>query len=523
MYRLYFVAILLFFSSVAFGQKSAKEIGLTSLTPELIESQLSFLASDWTEGREIGTKGSYLASDYIKSIFQYNGLKPIGDAKTFRPNRYERLQKADRKRQFTYFQPFQIVELNATDKHQLKLKSNNGVTTQYGFKTDFFIGIQSESIQFSGSVVFVGYGEKQEDYEGVDGKLVLCVAGSEKKPENRRLMRQKMSWAKKSGAVAMFYFDPKQRDISNWVENVPFRYNSVTYEGDVRPESYYDKRMILPGEERKRIAVVKISNRLMRDLLKFSSIDLGKNDTWKKSVLPNSKVQLSLKATPKLLQARNVLGMIEGENRDEIVVVGAHYDHLGMHNGRIWNGADDNASGVVAVMSIARAFKASGVKPKRTIVFACWDGEERGLLGSKYFASTIDSPSKYVAYLNFDMIGRDSNPEKSKKEVIFYYTKAYNELEKMDKRNVKKYSLNLETRYRPWENPVGGSDNGPFAELKIPIFWYFSGMHPDYHKATDHTSLINYNKMLEIIKVSYLNVWELANKTERLSKKQTTN
>ncbi|MCL3782389.1 M20/M25/M40 family metallo-hydrolase [Prolixibacteraceae bacterium JC049] len=519
MYKLYFGIILMLIACGVVAQNNAKEKGLTALTPQLVESQLTFLASDWTEGREVGTKGNHLAGDYIKSMFQYNGLKAMGDEVNFVPNRYEKLQNLPAKSYTDYFQKFEVIEINASDKHQLVLKRENGVTYSYEFETDFAVGLQDKSQSINSDIVFVGYGIVEEKYTNVEGKWVVCISGSEKAPNEKGMLQHKMNMAKSNGAIGVLYYDSKQRAAAKWVKNTPFRYNEVTYEGDERPSSFYDKRVALPQNGRKRLPLVQISQRVISDLLSDTSVDLKDVSTWNNQELDGVSLLLKLKSNTRLLQARNVLGMIEGENPNEIVVVGAHYDHLGMHNGRIWNGADDNASGVVAVMSIARACMATGVKPKRTIVFACWDGEERGLLGSRYFASTIDNPKNYVAYLNFDMIGRDRNPEKTKKHVLMFYTKAFKDLERLNKKHVNKYSLGIETEYRPWENPVGGSDNASFARLGIPIFWYHTDGHPDYHKATDHASLINWEKMLEIVKVSYLNVWELANQENRLSKK----
>ena len=124
----------------------------------------------------------------------------------------------------------------------------------------------------------------------------------------------------------------------------------------------------------------------------------------------------------RILQMSNVLGTIPGERPDEYVIVGAHFDHLGVDetlaNDRIYNGADDNASGVSAVLQIARAFLATGQKPLRTVIFAFWDGEEKGLLGSKYFVQSCPFISQVKGYLNFDMIGRNNKPEQPQHVVL---------------------------------------------------------------------------------------------------------
>jgi len=217
------------------------------------------------------------------------------------------------------------------------------------------------------------------------------------------------------------------------------------------------------------------------------------------------------------LPLTNVMARIEGKNPNEIVVMGAHYDHLGvdplLDGDKIYNGADDNASGVSAVLQIARAFLESGVKPERTIIFALWDGEEKGLLGSEHFVLTYPDLSKIKGYINFDMIGRNNNEAKPK-HVVYFYTEAHPAFGEWLKNDVEKYGLQLEPNYRPWDRPIGGGDNGSFAKRDIPIIWYHTDGHPDYHMPSDHADRINYEKVVEITRAAYLNLWNLANLPE---------
>lgn len=214
------------------------------------------------------------------------------------------------------------------------------------------------------------------------------------------------------------------------------------------------------------------------------------------------------------LDLQNILGYIPGENKDEYVIVGAHYDHLGLDENlegdKIYNGADDNASGVSAVLQIAKAFVESGVKPKRNVVFAFWDGEEHGLLGSQYFVQSCPFLKQIKGYLNFDMIGRntdESNPD----YVVYFYTAAHPIFETWLQDDIKKYHLKLQPDYRAWDKPVGGSDNGTFAKYDIPIIWYHTDGHADYHKPSDEAYKLNWDKLVDITKSSFLNAWNLAN------------
>ncbi|MBN2572371.1 MAG: M28 family peptidase, partial [Ignavibacteriales bacterium] len=154
-------------------------------------------------------------------------------------------------------------------------------------------------------------------------------------------------------------------------------------------------------------------------------------------------------------------------------------------------------------------------KPKRTIIFALWTGEEKGLLGSRYYVQSLkDDVDKVVAYLNYDMISRDSEDDSLGVECSMTYTKAFSKFEEMTKSNIKNNDLKLDVNYRPSENPRGGSDHTPFAEKDVPIFYFMAGFHTEYHTPVDEVDKVNYNKMAEIIKVGFLNIWEIANMPE---------
>ena len=236
-----------------------------------------------------------------------------------------------------------------------------------------------------------------------------------------------------------------------------------------------------------------------------------KGQRWQ--VEPDSIAKLKQVVHQKL-SLNNVLGMIEGKNKNEYVIVGAHYDHLGidpmLDGDQIYNGADDNASGVSAVLQIARAFLATGQQPMRNVIFAFWDGEEKGLLGSRAFVQSFPQIDQVKGYLNFDMIGRN-NDESNPTHVVYFYTESHPAFGEWLKHDIEKYHLNLTPNYRPWDKPVGGSDNGTFAKRDIPIIWYHTDAHPDYHMPSDHAERINWDKLVNITKASFLNMWDLAN------------
>lgn len=236
-----------------------------------------------------------------------------------------------------------------------------------------------------------------------------------------------------------------------------------------------------------------------------------KKGRWQ--VHPDSLTRLK-QGIHRSLPLNNVLGWIPGRRTDEYVIVGAHFDHLGqdptLAGDDIYNGADDNASGVSAVVQIARAFAASGQQPLRNVVFAFWDGEEKGLLGSQYFVQTCPFAGQIKGYLNFDMIGRNNRPE-APRHVVYFYTASHPAFGRWLKEDIATYGLQLEPDYRPWDRPVGGSDNASFALRDIPVIWYHTDGHPDYHQPSDHADRLNWEKLTDITRAAFLNLWNLAN------------
>lgn len=232
------------------------------------------------------------------------------------------------------------------------------------------------------------------------------------------------------------------------------------------------------------------------------------------TVHPDSIDEITQDRAYQRLPLTNVIAKIEGKNPDEFVIIGSHFDHLGkdplLDGDKIYNGADDNASGVAAILQIARAFVASGQQPERTVIFALWDGEEKGLLGSEYFMQTWENPEKIKGYLNFDMIGRN-NDENRPQHVVYFFTASHPAFGDWLKNDIASRGLNLQPDYRAWDNPVGGSDNASFAKRGIPIIWYHTDGHPDYHQPSDHSDRINYDKTVDITRAAYLNLWNLAN------------
>lgn len=245
----------------------------------------------------------------------------------------------------------------------------------------------------------------------------------------------------------------------------------------------------------------------------FDAAMVTKPDRGGWEVHPDSIRKIKARGAHRLRHMNNILAVVPGKRTDEFVVIGAHYDHEGVledvAGDPIYNGADDNASGVSAVLQIAKAFKASGAQPERTVIFAFWDGEEKGLLGSKHFVLNWANHSQIKSYLNFDMVGR--GPVDAPRLVRYFYTASHPAIGRWLEEDMKTYQFDFEPSYRAWDNPVGGSDNGSFARVGIPIIWYHTEGHPDYTRPSDTADKIDFPKLTDITRAAFLTGWHMAN------------
>lgn len=248
----------------------------------------------------------------------------------------------------------------------------------------------------------------------------------------------------------------------------------------------------------------------------FDAAMVTKPDRGPWEVHPDSIQKIKARGAHRLRHMNNILAAIPGKRSHEYVIIGAHYDHEGIledvAGDPLYNGADDNASGVTAVLQIAKAFVASGQQPERTVIFAFWDGEEKGLLGSRHFMLNWQKPADIKCYLNFDMVGR--GPVDQPRLVRYFYTESHPNFGKWLEDDMKTYRFDFDPSYKPWDNPVGGSDNGTFAKAGIPIIWYHTEGHPDYTRPSDTTDKINFPKLTDISRASFLTGWHMANEKE---------
>jgi hypothetical protein len=500
---------------------------LNAINRNVLEAQLRILASDWMEGRRTGEKGELMSSDYIASMLQLYGVKPAGD-----PVRTMNLTKEPGLAEKSWFQNFVLLKTSPAPEQVLKLKSESGNvkrTIDFTYNIDFAVR-PSGSLEVEAPVVFAGYGFKSDrlkfnDFSKLDvkGKFILKISGvpafaaGKLNPDEIYASRRDLEeFARKEGAAGIIEFNPAfklfgttvQRDFQNMSpsENMPRPadpYSSYSLPGNAQ-EPNLIRLSITPAAASEILAGTGNS---ADDYIKKAD----ENQSYTFIPLTGKTVYLKTAVIQSAVNVRNVIGIIEGKNPDQVIVLGAHYDHMGMNRGYIWNGADDNGSGTVGVMTIAKAIMETGIRPEKTIIVALWTGEEQGLLGSHYFVKNLPFPLKNIRInVNFDMISRYIADDQPKK-VVMTYTDTYRIFKDITVSNLEKYKIDLDVSYQPSNDPPGGTDHRSFVEAGLPIMRFKPGHREEYHTPSDEISTIDWDIMEKIVKISFANVWDLAN------------
>jgi len=503
----YIVPVLFICQSVAYAQNTdhSTEYAGTITAAELKE-HVMYLAGPECEGRETGEKGQKVAAKYLAGFFEDLGIPPVTE---------------------NYFQVFPLegeagcsswVSIN-----DVMLTADKDYVAYCGFSD----GVSRAP---AGSVYFAGYGidsERYSDYKSgeVKGKWLIVLDGeptvngkslinpSSVSTNWTTAVQQKIVTAMRHGAGGLMIVTDgditKKYDTDhftaleskfNWT-HIPYMYISrEVFEKHLGQSGYTSVDDIRKEIETKRKPVGFPLN------------------SW------SVQSQLGIKGEPKT--GENVLAYIEGSDlKNEIVVITAHYDHLGVHDGETYYGADDDGSGTATIMEIAEAFmeaKKNGHGPRRSILVMPVSGEEKGLLGSEYYSEHPVFPLKQtVADLNIDMIGRIDDKHKDGNYVYLIGSdKLSTDLHKISEVVNSKYGkLTLDYTYNDPDDPnmfYYRSDHYNFAKHNIPVIFYFTGVHEDYHKPTDTPDKLDYNKTEKIARLVFHTAWELANRNERI-------
>jgi len=487
----------------------AAKVGYRAIDSKDMEAFLRFIASDELEGRETGTRGLKVAARFLEVQYELAGLKPV-------PGHDSMLQ------------PFSVDESVISSASTIAVDGGSHQHHSFNNFQDFVVLSQySENVQAEMPVVFVGYGIKDEhrdDYANFDaaGKLPLVLDGSPElqklrggsnpgfQRKLRTMRRSKAKWASAAGAAGIVHINP-----------------DMTAETIARFRRFLERpRQRLtgsPSDIHQLIVTAQVADVLLsKNNLTVAKL-LEKSDAGKsKHATLKTKIKLDLQVSAQTKWSQNVVAYLEGSDpqlKNEVVVFGAHYDHIGKRpNGDIYNGADDDGSGTVGMLEIARAFASNDTRPKRSLLFVSHAGEEKGLLGSRFYTDNPWVPlEQTIAQLNIDMIGRND----PNSVYIIGSNFLSKELHQINVAANQTVGLNLDYKYNDLADPnrfYYRSDHYNYAKHGIPIIFYFSGTHEDYHQPTDTVDKINFAKMTKVAQLVYLTGWELANLDHHLAK-----
>lgn len=254
------------------------------------------------------------------------------------------------------------------------------------------------------------------------------------------------------------------------------------------------------------IPVFELSKSAAEKLFAGSNISLehfeekaAQKPSFASALLKKTKISFAIELQSQTFPVRNVLGMIPGKDTTKTIIVGAHYDHLGILNDSVYNGADDNASGVSGMLALAKKWSEAKTKPPCTILFASWTAEEMGLLGSDYFAQQLDSEKqKILLAINMDMISRNAPEDKTHRMLSIGTQKENDYLKEIA--NLSNTKLSKPFTLDLWEtNGHTGSDYASFTAKGIPIMTFYSGFHDDYHSTRDIASKVDLDKVKDVL------------------------
>ncbi|MFK7831647.1 MAG: M28 family peptidase [Winogradskyella sp.] len=475
----------------------------STITADELKTMLYIYASDEFEGRDTGEKGQKLAVAYLKEQYMaLNIATPLG---------------AD-----NYFQN---VPLERQKVAEAQLSVNGKAYNSF----EHHVVVASNSINLSvNDIIYVGYGidtDTYSDYKDVDvkGKIVLAKAGEPKDKEGnyitsgstedtkwtseRQSLSSKREAAAKHGAKGFLYLDTHL--FSRYAPFYKRQFKSGST-GRLALKENQDGMMML----------------MLNETLATALHSTILSDATPKTIKTDLNIAIENKS--EAIMSENVVAYIKGsEKPDEVLVISAHLDHEGVKNGKIYNGADDDGSGTVAILEIAEAFKMAekaGHGPKRSVLFLHVTGEENGLLGSKHYADNdpIFPLENTVANLNIDMIGRTDPKRKEGTRNYIYLIgsdKLSTDLHNISEEANKAYiNMELDYTFNDDNDPnrfYYRSDHYNFAKHNIPVIFYFNGTHDDYHKPTDTADKIEYDLLETRTRLVFFTAWEVANRAEK--------
>ena len=504
------------FTTETNGQ-SIPSLYANTITRSDLEKHLQILASDDFEGRETGTPGQQKAAAYLADQLEKWNLPRIGEDQTY----------------------FQRIYFLAQTWKKIAVEVNG---EKIRHLWDFYAYPRTNSTQTEKifhEVLFLGYGiddEHYSDYKGVDvtGKAILIYAGEPANSQNKSLIsrkkepsdwavnwRRKLKAAKMHGVEAVFIIDPEFKKNVRAARKEIISSQLQLGKGE-EPEQNYANNYFITSS-----LAQEIIGKNYRKVIKARK-KIKRNGQPKQVLLPCT-IQINQTKSVKSVIGENVLAYIEGSDekqKEELVIITAHYDHIGRRGETIFNGADDNGSGTATVLEVCEAYvkaKKQGQGPRRSVLMMLVSGEEKGLLGSEYYTKHPIFPlENSIANINVDMVGRVDKKHTDNPNYVYVIgaDRLSTDLHTINEEMNDTYTqLELDYTFNARDDRnrfYYRSDHYNFAKLGIPAIFYFNGPHADYHRSTDTIGKIHFGKMEKIARLIFYTSWELANREERI-------
>jgi hypothetical protein len=495
--------------------------GYNTIQEGALRADLTFIASDALQGRLSLQPGDEVAIQWIASEFAKAGLKPAFNG--------------------SYLQPVPLIEYRNDREQSFVALTRAGNEKRWQFPQAF--GGFPGDVDITAEAVFAGFGITApelgyDDYSGIDarGKIVIIFDHEPQETDAQSIFngtgntryattRVKALNAQAHGAVAVVVVaEPNRKHPSNQ-ERVARIGGSITRKEPLPSQA-------LAGDEL-RTPVAIVSDAVAAEMLATAGSSpaelqgaIDRDLKPQSRTLPDTRITLHYRNLfSHTGTTYNVGALLEGSDpalSGETIIISGHHDHDGKSGDEIWHGADDNGSGTIGVVSLARAFAANPTRPKRSLLFVVFAAEERGLLGAFYLAAHPLRPLPATrAMINFDMIGRNEEPSDQTKGLIEIPADTTNRLnligamyspdyKKVVEQQNRMVGLTLDDRFdhEAALNIFFRSDQFPFVLKNVPAFWWFTGFHPDYHHTTDTADKINYVKMAKILRLAYLTAWQ---------------
>ncbi len=470
------------------------------ITTSDLKENLSILASDALEGRKTGTRGQKMAAAYISHYFQELGLAaPVNGS---------------------HYQPIELYSVSPADIY-LKV----GTTRIDNYTDMFYYGSADSGGEMAIDVVFAGKGSEDDFSQVVVKDKAIAIQTDALSFGSLSAIRKLATTAREKGAKMIFIIpNSSSQDFKTFAAQLQGFFSSGNLSLSKPDGSNPNKGIFFITSA----IAEKLFNTTTAKLTTAASAPAAKKKLTK--VKPG-KISYQVAMDVKVVRSENILGYMEGsDKKDELVIITSHYDHIGINaNGSgdvINNGADDDGSGTVSVLQIAKAFtqaKKEGKGPRRSILFMTVTGEEQGLFGSEYYSEHPVFPlANTVVDLNIDMVGRRDPEHKDKPDYVYVIgsDKLSSELHEINERNNKTYTkLDFDYLYNDENHPTNlykRSDHWNFAKKGIPIAFFFDGIHEDYHQVTDEVSKIEFDLLAKRAKIVFYTAWEVANRDGRL-------